>query len=192
MMQGEKELLDLQQRIEEQPNAVLFQGKLYDVSIVLAKGILNSISKKTGYVFNSTKIEEVCHETAIYVQEYIIIKRKHIDSPRNFCWLVVTRLIYNKKDILKDSFEHIELNEAHSTEEITCIPSEEDDPFEFIEQCKDGKKVIIAIYKERYYKDAILKVAEIKSRGWVYINAVALRRIFMMTRQYKRVLPLII
>ncbi len=185
-MIGETELRAIQRKIQQGDRSTAVLNGFSFWIIKMTGVILASIRKKTGYVFNPGKKEELGQEASLACSHELLNRGKSINCYRSFIWTVISRKIYSKKEKLKDSIPLVPIEDAYQVDDKRGLIVDEPDAFEHIEQSKDGKKVIILLYNNRFYRDALLAIEKLKGLDWICINAKKLRYVFLKIRERGR------
>lgn len=185
-MIGETELKAIQRKIQQGDRSTAVLNGFSFWIIKMTGVILASITKKTGFIFSASRKEELIQEACLACSYELLNRGKQINCFRSFIRISIVWKIYSRKEKLRDSVKLLPIEEAYQVDDKRGLIVDEPDAFEHIEQSKDGKKVIILLYNNRFYRDALLAIEKLKGLDWICINAKKLRYVFLKIRERGR------
>lgn len=157
-------------------------GKLYLECLKATKIILNSYLKTKGINISIDRKEQVIEDATTRLIEMYLKRPEYKDVPfSSRLYHEIRFQLHNKKQQKIDKTtsteltQEIEIPEYEIKEEVNYLKELEKHPLH--------KQITIILYRNSYYKRAILSIEKITGREWIRDNAVSLRKVFELTRK---------
>ena len=152
---------------------------LYDKLIIATGVILYSYMRRKNLTFNIDKRNEIIHDAVCRLLEMYL---KHPEQPSiplagRIYWEIIFRL-HNKKVMQADKLYQMQIPIHHPAPEIPLKEYEDAKNVIMDDDRLYYKMIMIDLYKNRYYKRAILAIEKYTKRYIIYEYAIELKQIW--------------
>lgn len=156
---------------------------MYSALLIAGKVLLKSYLSKIGLRLSLDRRQEVVHDATTRLLSQYLKKPEQESIPLvSRMHLELLYQLHNPSQVKID--QQIELTPQHS---LPLYEEESTEPVDYVtmigsDETVQGKRIIVDLHRNRYYKRAILTIAEYTPKAWIYNHAVELHTIWQILK----------